>query len=155
MSRWRWWTTATPSLVTALLARGYRVETLLEDRDSAELATVRLAIPPHSDVPLLLDLLVGTSGIEREVVAAATVETVISTVRLPVARLGHLLAMKVLADRPGRENDASDIRRLIEAADDDELDLARQALDLMTSRGRNREKDLSAAFQTYLGRAGR
>jgi hypothetical protein len=100
-------------IVARLLAKGYSLNVLLEDELTQTIATVRLNCPPGDAAPLLLDLLFGTSGIEAEIVDAATIETVLPGVRMPVATIGHLLAMKVLADREGRENDAGDIYRCL------------------------------------------
>jgi hypothetical protein len=69
---------------------------------------------------------------------------------MPVATIGHLLAMKVLADREGRENDAGDIYRLLDVADEEEIRLARESLELITERGFNRGKDLQAEFDRFL-----
>jgi hypothetical protein len=64
-----------------------------------------------------------------------------------VARTGHLVALKVLA---GRENDVQDTRWLWEAADEDEKQLARDSLVLITQRRYNRGKDLFAELGRML-----
>lgn len=71
---------------------------------------------------------------------------------MPVARTGHLLAMKVLADKEGREHDAGDIHRLLEVADEREIYQARAALQLIMDRGFSRKKDLNAEFDQYIER---
>ena len=138
--------------MAAMLQQGYTVNALLEDESSHGLATVRLNIPPADAPPLLLDLLFGTCGIEPEIVAAATVETVLPNAAMPVAIVPHLLAMKVLASRDTREHDVPDIARLLEVSTDDDILVARNALKLMTERGFNREKDLERDFDAYLAR---
>jgi hypothetical protein len=66
---------------------------------------------------------------------------------VPVARTGHLIALKVLA---GREIDARDTRWLWEVADESERALAREALAEITQRGFNRRKDLPAELAKVL-----
>ena len=139
-------------IVAALVSRGYAVASLLEDKNSGDIATVRLECPPHSAAPLLCDLLFSTSGIEREIVAEATMEVVLPRLSLPVARTGHLIAMKVLAERDNREHDIPDLARLIEVADEAEMARARSALAAIQSRGFARGKDLLPRLDELLER---
>lgn len=67
-----------------------------------------------------VDLLVASSGIEPEIVLEATELEVIRGTLLPVARTGHLIALKLLSVAPGRETDAADLRQLAALADEDE-----------------------------------
>ncbi len=61
----------------------------------------------------------------------------------PVATMGHLIAMKVLArDDRSRPQDWDDLRALIEEADELELRRARRSLELIGERGYGREKPL-------------
>jgi len=66
---------------------------------------------------------------------------------IPVARTGHLIALKVLA---GREIDARDTRWLWEVADESERALAREAFAEITKRGFDRGKDLFAELSRVL-----
>ena len=52
----------------------------------------------RSRVPggIIVDLLFASSGIEPEITAAAEVLTVARGLRMPVARTGHLIALKLL-----------------------------------------------------------
>lgn len=70
-------------IVASLLKRGYSLNVVLEDEATHHLATVRLNCPPPEAAPLLLDLLFATSGIEAEIVKAATVETVLPASACP------------------------------------------------------------------------
>jgi len=45
---------------------------------------------------IIVDLLFASSGIEPEITAAAEVLTVARGLRMPVARTGHLIALKLL-----------------------------------------------------------
>lgn len=67
---------------------------------------------------------------------------------VPVARAGHLVALKVLA---GRELDRRDARWLWEAAHEEDRQLARDALALIAAQGFARGKDLGAELATILG----
>lgn len=94
-------------LVHALAGRGYSVLASLEQEDVGRLATVRLGAPPEDGV--VVDLLFASSGIEPEIVAAAEALEVLPGVTVPVARAGHLVAQKVLAENPHRPQDRADI----------------------------------------------
>lgn len=140
-------------LVTRLLDAGYILETLLEDKETDELVTVRLVVPSVSGTQFLLDLLFATSGIEAEAVQSAERIAVTPRIKLPVASRPNLIAMKVLsAGAEGRGRDVEDLERLLQHASEDDLAEARRALALITERGRNRGKDLQAEFDRYLQR---
>ncbi len=53
-----------------LQSRGYRTITVLEQKEAARLATVRL-VPPAEGFGAVLDLLFASSGLEVEIAAAA------------------------------------------------------------------------------------
>jgi hypothetical protein len=62
---------------------------------------------------------------------------------VPVARTGHLIALKVLSrDDRTRPQDVADLRALLARATPDELERAREALHLIQSRGFHRERQL-------------
>jgi hypothetical protein len=91
----------------------------------------------------IVDVLTGCSGVEREIVAAAEIREALPKVFIPVARPGHLVALKVLAGRP---QDQEDVRILLREIDPRALQSARQTLMLIEERGFNEEKDLLAEF---------
>ncbi|MFL6196459.1 MAG: hypothetical protein ACJ75H_19920 [Thermoanaerobaculia bacterium] len=132
------------AIVRALHLRGYRDHPKggMIEREDGRLATVRLVSPPlDEDLGSEIDLLIACSGVEAEVVAAATLVEVLPGVVIPVARAGHLVALKVLA---GRLKDADHLDSLIRAMDADDLRLARETVDLIERRGFNDkpERDL-------------
>lgn len=106
------------SLVRDLQARGWRVVGAVEQEAAGRLATVRLAIA-------------GEDGFS-----------------VPVATLGHLIALKVLArdDRP-RPHDRVDLGAVLGRADVKALEEGRRALRLVAERGFHRGLDLLTALE--------
>lgn len=130
------------SLVLRFRHRGFQIHAVLEQEATGRLATVRLETPAGEDGPLV-DFLFASCGIEPEVAAAAERIEIASGISVPVACLGHLLAMKVLArDDERRPQDLIDIRNILKAISREELEQARSALTLITERGFHRQKDL-------------
>jgi len=138
-------------IVFRLQGLGYRVVTTLEQDVTGRLATVRLQGSEVEDAGALLDLLFASSGIEAEVAAQAELLELLPGISAPVARLGHLIALKVLArnDRL-RPQDAMDLRSLFRGSSEPDLALARESLALIHARGFDRGRDLPAALQQAL-----
>jgi predicted nucleotidyltransferase len=137
--------------VARILADGHELVANLEHEEAQRLATSRIRLREGQ----MLDLLFASSGIEPEIADAADPLEVLPGVTVPVARVGHLLALKLLArDDDTRPQDASDIRRLIAVATADELALARSSVRLIGQRGFARGRDLEAALDEALDRAG-
>jgi hypothetical protein len=98
-----------------------------------------------------VDLLFASSGIEPEIAGAAEVLEVFSGLNAPVARTGHLIALKLLArDEVARPQDTVDLRALIPQATADDLSLARTGVRLIASRGFHRGRDLSSDLEAAL-----
>jgi predicted nucleotidyltransferase len=94
---------------------------------------------------VVIDLLFASSGIEHEVADAAESVDIVADLPLPVARTGHLIALKLLArDDERRPKDAEDLRALLAVATPDDVGLARAAVRLISSRGFDRGRDLAA-----------
>ncbi len=140
-------------IVAALQRRGYTLETVLEHETRHRLATVRL-LPPEADgSAAMIDLLFATAGIEPEVVADSTPTTLPGGVHAPVARIGHLIALKLLAsDEVRRPQDQVDIANLVRAADESETDRARHAVRLIVERGFHRGRDLEGDLDAWIRR---
>lgn len=85
-------------------------------------------------------------------IAEADELEVVPRTTLPVAKLGHLVALKILANRT---QDQPDIERLIAAAGLSEIERARRALDLIAERGFARDdgRDLQAELTRWIERA--
>lgn len=133
-----------------LVMRGYRpleIQPFLENADG-RLNAARLLAPATVGLETIgVDLLFASSGVEEEVVAAAEVREVAVGLYVPIARIGHLIALKVLA---GREKDRTDARSLLTRATLEDLQLARESLDRIERAGLHRGKDLQAELARLL-----
>jgi predicted nucleotidyltransferase len=137
------------ALVFELQARGYHVAAVLEQKAVGRLATARLHAPMRS--PVIVDLLFASSGIEREVTQHAEPLEVLSGIVIPVATVGDLLALKVLArDDRRRPQDWDDIRALLAGSKPADIADARTALALIEQRGFHRDKPLLDSFEEML-----
>jgi len=140
-------------IVLALRLRGYRDFTtgaIMEQKDVGRLATVRFLVPEieeDEEGGLVADLLFASSGVEPEIVEAAEMLAVMPGVDVPVVTSGHLFALKVLAGRP---KDLQDCQFLWRRMRPDDLQQAREALELISERGFHRGKDLKAELARVL-----
>jgi hypothetical protein len=75
---------------------------------------------------------------------------VLPDVFMPVASIGHLIALKALA---GRHQDLTDLGYLISAASDADLDEARASAAMIEERGFNRGQRLSEDPMAIIGQA--
>ncbi len=138
---------AAEALVRLLTQRGYEVLAQIEQTATGRLATIRFLSPTAPIGRVVVDLLFASVGIESEVVAAAERIEIAPGVSLPIARTGHLIAMKLLArDDRTRPQDADDLRALRAVATRAELDRAAAAVTLICTRGFARGRDLQALF---------
>jgi predicted nucleotidyltransferase len=143
---------AAEALVRDLSARGFAASTVVEQEARGRLAQVRLVPPGASPGGCILDLLFASSGIEPEIVREAETLEILPGLRVPVARTGHLIALKVLShDDSIRPQDRVDLAALLRCAAPDERLRARQGLRLIAERGFGRGRDLEALADTFLG----
>jgi len=134
-----------------LLGAGYRSRESIVHNQTGRLATVRL-LTPIAGEDVAVDLFFASSGVEAEIVAAAESLEVLPGLSIPVARIGHLIAVKLIWRRsPKRDRD---LRALIERADAADLHDARQLIASITERRYNRGRDLGAALDNWLSTAG-
>ena len=139
------------ALVQALVADGYATLALVEQEATHRLATVRLSVPGETARGVVADLLFASSGIEAIVVAEAERLEAFPGVVLPVARTGHLIALKLLSrDDRRRPQDAADLRALFKVATEPEIERARAALEVIERRGFARGRDLRAALVEWV-----
>ena len=137
------------SLVRTLTRRGYRIATVIEQDEADRLSTVRLV--SQVDDEILVDLLFASSGIESEIVSGAEEIEVFPNVFMPVGNRASLIALKVLsANLKTRLKDILDLQNLLDRANPEEIDIARDLLSLITERGYNRNKDLQKDLDGYI-----
>jgi hypothetical protein len=142
------------ALVYELQQKGYTVVATVEQEAVERLATVRLQPPAGARMGVLLDLLFASSGIESEIVEEAEPFEVLPELHIPVARTGHLMALKILSrDDETRPQDIVDLRALSKTASEEEFERARKALELIDSRGFHRGRPLLRMLGDF--RAGR
>jgi predicted nucleotidyltransferase len=142
---------AAERLVDVMLRRGYRVVATLEQPPSGRLATVRLLPPGEDATGIVVDLLFASSGVEREISAAAERIEVASGLVLAVATVPALLALKVLSrDDRDRPQDVADLRALLRIASPSQLDQAWELLATIEARGFSRGRRLSESWEALL-----
>jgi len=140
---------AAEALLHQLHGSGFLVLATVEQDATHRLATARLADTTGQPQGLMLDLLFASSGIEPEICRDAERVEVFPSVFVPVARLHHLIALKILArDDRSRPQDIADLRQLIMAALPSDLPLAREAAHLIETRGFNRCRNLVEAISS-------
>ncbi len=138
---------AAEEIVHDLRSAGFRAAAIVEHEEAHRLATVRLVPSGNTAQGLMLDLLFASSGIEMEVCNEAELLEVLPECVVPVARLHHLIALKVLSrDDRTRPQDAADLQHLITAATQSDLDAARDAVRLIETREFNRSHNLVDAL---------
>lgn len=133
--------------VDELLHAGYRWrESILHDQ-TGRLATVRLSSTAVAE-DVAVDLFFASSGVESEVVGAAEPLEIPPGLAVPVARIGHQIAVK-LCWRANAKRDR-DLRVLIERMDAGDLADAHHLIALITERGYHHGRDLSGALDSWL-----
>jgi predicted nucleotidyltransferase len=134
-------------LVAKLRVRGYRVLAAVEQVATGRLGTVRLVGESAGADGIVTDLLFASSGIEAEIVEQAISTMVVPSLVLPVACVGHLIAMKLLArDDRRRPADADDLAALSVVATEQDWAVATTTVDQIVDRGFSRGRELRVAF---------
>lgn len=137
--------------IYALQRLGYQVHALVEQEAAGRLATARLLPPGEDEAGIVLDILFASSGIEPEITEAADTLEILAGLQVPVADVGHLLALKVLSrDDRARPQDRVDLAALLRVATPADLDRARRAVVLIQARGFHRDRDLSRDLDELL-----
>jgi hypothetical protein len=138
-------------LVRRLRGRGYALSEVLEQLAAGRLAAARFRLQLSSGSELPVDLLFASSGIEPEIVQAAENLELVPGISAPVARRGHLIALKVLShDENRRPQDRQDLLALLTRATEEDLGLAFAAAALITERGFHRDKQLGKELRQFL-----
>jgi len=137
-------------LLRSLQDEGHVVSAIVEQDAATRLATARLLSPGEDAAGVVIDLLFASSGIEPELVSEAELIPVMRDLAVPVARVGHLIALKLLADDPARPLDRADLLALARVADALEIDRARRAVRMIAERGYARGRDLEAGLDALI-----
>jgi len=139
------------ALVNRLRNMGYEVKSLVEQDRAGRLATARL-VPPGGDAGgIVLDLLFASCGAEPEIVREAEAIDLLDGLKVKVASMAHLIAMKVLSrDDVNRPQDIADLRALLKKATPEEIRIARDVLKTISERGFARGKDLRSELDGLL-----
>jgi predicted nucleotidyltransferase len=134
-------------IVFALQALGYCVLAVVEQEATGRISTVRL----DTKGSVITDLLFASSGIEVDIVSRATEISIFPGLVVPVACVGDLIAMKLLArDDRRRPTDADDLRALREVALPADWETARTAVAAIERNGYARKRDLPAALESLI-----
>jgi hypothetical protein len=127
------------------------VSAVAEQEATRRLATARLVPAGEEEHGVVVDALFASSGIEAEVVDEAQTLQVQPDCRIPVATIGHLIALKVLArDDVRRPMDRADLNSLLRVATPADVLRARAALALIESRGFQRGRHLEAELEQLM-----
>lgn len=138
-------------LVRQLAQRGYRLLATVEQKATGRFATARLLPPGEIEEGMVVDLLFASSGIEPEIVDAALEVEIGARAPVRVARVGHLVALKLLSQDPtARPQDALDLQALRAVLDAAETQRARDACELIVQRGFHRGRDLGNLLKVFL-----
>ena len=136
----------------SLQALGYLVREAGVHPTLGHFTSIRVVSPVRAGGRLVVDFMFDTTGIEREVVAAAERLAVTRDLKVPVATRGHLIAMKVLSQGKDRPQDHVDVQQLLKRAAVADLGEARAALRLIRERKRDGGKDLLGALESAVAR---
>jgi len=137
------------AVLHGLVQTGYTVASTVERDAGRRLATARLLPPGETQQGVVADLLFASSGIEPELAAAADALEILPGLVVPVAQVGHLIALKVLSEAADRPQDAVDLRALAEVATPADVALAKQAMELIEARGFARGKRLQDEYARF------
>ncbi|QED28132.1 hypothetical protein FRD01_13005 [Microvenator marinus] len=89
--------------------------------------------------------------VNRKLIVDALFLEVVPNLTLPVAQIGDLIVLKILASSTERPQDQIDLESLLKVAKDADLDRARWTAELIMQRGTNRERDLVALLRQATG----
>jgi len=141
-------------IADALIKKGYWDKQILFAASPVRRMGGRIMVPSQRPYAIPLNLLSSSSGIEHEVVEHATALEILPNLTVPVASRGYLLAMKVLSqNHPDRLHDKTDLNALILNSDPQDVKTARKALELITSRGFNHDRNLLTELEGFLAAA--
>lgn len=138
----------------ALRARDYLVLEASVHPSLGHFTSLRVVSPVRAGGRLVVDFMLDTTGIEKEIVASAERLAVTRNLSVPVATRGHMIAMKVLSQGEARPQDRVDLEQLLRRATAADLEVARAALRLMRQRKHDGGRDLLGALEAAVSRLG-
>lgn len=128
-----------------LLAKGYASPQIRMHTCPTRRMGWRVVIPPSREASIPLDILVSACGIEQDMVANASTIEILPGLSLPVASLGHLIAMKVLSQNSlDRLQDRVDLLVLLRNANEHDRAIVERSLKEIGIRGYSEGRDLVA-----------
>ena len=129
---------------------GFSISDVIEQDATSRLATVRSHLPGEEH-GVVVDLIFASSGIEPELAARARRLELAEDLQIPVARPGHLVALKLLAvDEQARPQDRIDLEQLADILDEAEREAAEDAVALIEQRGYARGRNLTRRLEEYV-----
>lgn len=145
--------TAAEELLHHMLSSRYELMAAIEQDSVGRLATARLIDRDPDFNGLVIDLLFASSGIESEIAKRADNLEILPGLIVPVASVGHLIALKLLAHNDEtRPQDRVDLIALREVAVPADLELARESVELIHRRGYQRDRDLLADYEAFVAK---
>jgi hypothetical protein len=122
-------------LKSFLASRGYHSASALMHTEPTYKMGWRLLMPTSKGEDIAVDLLHRACGVEEQIVDQAVTLEILPKVFLPVASIGHLIAMKIVSHNDiTRMQDQIDLRALIAVAHPGDIASAKSAL-VEISRG--------------------
>lgn len=137
-------------VVHALFRKGYQPYASMDQTETGRLATERLW-SPKAPTSVSVDLRFASSGLEAEITASAQRLEVLPGLILPVARVEHLVVLKLLSTGPERPRDIADLEQLRRVLGANDVVGARAACRLVVERGTHRGRDLPQMLEDLLG----
>lgn len=133
------------NLKDLLLTKGYTNPQLLMHTIPTRRMGWRVFIPPSREASIPLDILVSACGIEQDIVANSSTIEILPGLSLPVASLGHLIAMKVLSQNSfERLQDRVDLLALLRSANQQDRNMVERSLKEIANRGFSEGRNLVA-----------
>ena len=112
-----------------LTSRGYHSASALMHTEPTYKMGWRLLMPTNKGDDIAVDLLHHACGVEMQIVQQAVTLEILPKVFLPVASIGHLIAMKIVSHNDiARMQDQIDLKALITVAQPEDITLAKSAL---------------------------
>jgi predicted nucleotidyltransferase len=117
-------------------------------------AMTSFEVPEGPPGGLRLDVLFSLTGIESEIAIRAQRMEILPGLHVPVALVGDLIAIKLLAaGEPGREHDWRDLRALVARATPEDIEHARSSIAHLSVRDPLQRGRLDARLERLLARS--